>query len=64
MKIGFTVPVIYTLLSAFGALLFILATAGGYYTGVERVGGAIWVFLLLMIILMPAVAAWRGGKKN
>jgi hypothetical protein len=64
MKKVFTIPVIYTLLSATGAALFLLATGGNEYTMVDRVGGALWVFLLSMIILMPAVAAWRSGKKG
>ena len=46
---------IYTGTSLLAAVLFILATLGGNYTQVERLGGAAWVFLLSMIILMPVV---------
>ncbi|MGI2336721.1 MAG: hypothetical protein ACRKGH_08820 [Dehalogenimonas sp.] len=49
--------VVYISLSLTGAALFLLATASGVYTAVERIGGAVWVFLLLMIVLMPAVTA-------
>jgi hypothetical protein len=35
--------------------LFIVATLGGNYTTVDRFGGAAWVFLLSMIILMPVI---------
>jgi hypothetical protein len=34
---------------------FILASLGGTYTAVEKIGGAIWVFILSTIILMPIV---------
>ncbi len=47
--------VIYTSLSLIAAGLFIVGTLGGKYTLVERIGGAAWVFLLSMIILMPLV---------
>jgi hypothetical protein len=47
--------VIYTGISLLTAGLFVVATLGGNYTAVERFGGAAWVFLLSMIILMPVV---------
>jgi hypothetical protein len=47
--------VIYTGISLLAAGLFIVATLGGKYTPVESFGGAAWVFLLCMIILMPIV---------
>ena len=46
---------IYTGISLLAAGLFILATMGGRYTPVDRFGGAAWVFLLCMIILMPII---------
>ncbi|MEL7562983.1 hypothetical protein [Dehalogenimonas sp. 4OHTPN] len=49
--------VIYTGLSLIAAALFLLATLFGEYTAVERIGGAVWVFMLSMIILMPAVTS-------
>lgn len=47
--------VIYTGLSLLLAGLFLLGTLSGEYRPVERIGGAAWVFLLAMIILMPLV---------
>lgn len=47
---------IYTSLSVIAAGLFLLATlVAGEYESVARFGGAAWVFLLAMIILMPVV---------
>lgn len=45
----------YTGISLLLALAFFLATGGGRYDSVARYGGAIWVFILAMIILMPAI---------
>lgn len=51
--------VVYTGLSAAGALTFFLITLlTGDYPWVARVGGAGWVFLLSMIILIPTVTPW------
>lgn len=47
--------VIYTGISLGAAGLFILATSGVQYTQVDSFGGAAWVFILCMIILMPVV---------
>ncbi|MDD5168260.1 MAG: hypothetical protein PHN75_05545 [Syntrophales bacterium] len=47
--------IIYTGLSLLAAGLFILVTMGSTYTLVDRFGGAAWVFLLCMIILMPVI---------
>lgn len=52
---GFVSAVIYTGISLAAAGLFLVATLSGEYTMVERIGGAVWVFLLLMIILMPII---------
>jgi len=50
---------IYTSISLAAALAFFLVTlTTGDYTWVARVGGAVWVFLLSMIILMPTVTPW------
>jgi len=49
--------VIYTCLSLLASALFVIATLGGEYTAVERAGGAVWVFSLSMIILMPVVTS-------
>ncbi|MBI2288115.1 MAG: hypothetical protein HYY41_05490 [Chloroflexi bacterium] len=52
---GLVSAIIYTGISLVDASLFLLATLAGKYTAVERIGGAAWVFLLSMIILMPIV---------
>lgn len=50
---------IYTTLSLAGALAFLLVTLlTGDYTWVARLGGASWVFLISMIIMMPTVTPW------
>ena len=47
---------IYSGLAALGAGAFLLVTVlTGDYSWVSRIGGAIWIFLLSMIILMPTV---------
>jgi len=49
----------YTGVSLAGALAFVLVTVfTGDYTWIARLGGAGWVFLLSMIILMPTLAPW------
>jgi hypothetical protein len=52
---NFISAAIYTGLSLLAAGLFLVATLTGQYSVVERMGGAAWVFLLSMIILMPVV---------
>jgi hypothetical protein len=47
---------IYSGLAALGAAAFLLVTVlTGDYSWVSRIGGAIWIFLLSMIILMPTI---------
>lgn len=46
---------IYLGISLLAAVLFILVTFTGDYTWVDRIGGAVWLFILLMIALMPIV---------
>jgi cytochrome c biogenesis protein CcdA len=60
---------IYTAVSLLGAAAFLAATTlRGDYDWVARLGGAGWVFLLLMIILMPTVTPWvkkrLGGRQG
>ncbi len=51
--------VIYASISVLGAALFIaVTTLTGDYNWVARLGGAGWVFLLAMIILMPTITPW------
>jgi len=60
---------VYTAISLLGAVAFLAATTlRGDYNWVARLGGAGWVFLLLMIILMPTVTPWVkkriGGRQG
>lgn len=61
-----TAALLYGGLSFLAAVAFLLVTTfTGDYPLVARYGGAAWVFLLLMIILMPVVIPWvqKRGKK-
>ena len=53
--IGLVSAAIYTGISLLAAGLFIVATLPSQYTSVDRFGGAAWVFILCMIILMPVI---------
>ncbi len=56
MSAGTIAAAIYTGLSLAVALVFLaITTAFGDYNWVARIGGAVWVFALCMIILMPTV---------
>lgn len=49
----------YSAISLLAAATFLAVTlTTGNYTWVARLGGAAWVFLLSMIILMPTVTPW------
>ena len=61
---GFISTVIYTGMSLAAAGLFLVATLAGEYTPVERIGGAGWVFLLSMIILMPIITPMVKKKRG
>lgn len=54
-KITTISAVIYTGISVVLALAFFAATGGSAYNTTARYGGAIWVFILAMIITMPVV---------
>lgn len=54
-KIGIISAIIYIGTALIISGLFLLGSLGGNYTLVERIGGAIWVFILSTIILMPIV---------
>jgi hypothetical protein len=59
---------LYTFASLTAAGLFLAATTlRGDYDWVARLGGAGWVFLLSMIILIPTVTPWvkkrLGGRQ-
>lgn len=56
MSAGAVSAAIYTGLSLAAGLIFLAVTlAFGDYDWVARIGGAIWIFALCMIILMPTV---------
>jgi hypothetical protein len=63
-KIDVISALIYTGIPAIISGIFLLATLTGHYTVVERIGGAVWVFLLSMIILMPLVIPRVKKKFN
>jgi len=59
MKPGIVAAIIYTGTALLGAGSFLTATTlSGDYDWVARLGGAGWVFLLSMIILMPTITPW------
>ncbi len=59
MSAGTTSAFVYTALASTAALGFFgLASVTGDHTWVARIGGAGWVFLLSMIILMPTITPW------
>jgi hypothetical protein len=67
MTPGRTSFVIYTTIALAAAGAFLAATTlRGDYDWVARLGGAAWVFLLSMIILMPTVTPWvkRLGRRQ
>lgn len=57
---------IYTGISLGMALLFLALTflTGKSYTPVARAGGAVWVFILTMIVTMPIVIPAVKNKGN
>jgi hypothetical protein len=55
MSAGAVAAALYTGLSLLAGLAFFLATLLGDYDWVARIGGALWVFALCMIILMPTI---------
>jgi len=58
-RASYVSAIIYTSIALLGAGAFLAATTlGGHYDWVARLGGAGWVFLLSMIILMPTVTPW------
>jgi hypothetical protein len=59
MKPGIVAAIIYTSVALLGAGSFLATTIlSGDYDWVARFGGAGWVFLLSMIILMPTITPW------
>jgi hypothetical protein len=64
MSTGAVAAVLYTGVSLLAALAFLIATLFGDYDWVARVGGATWIFLLCMIILMPIIIPWVRERMN
>jgi len=52
---AFISALIYTGISLLAAGLFFAGTYTGEFKLTEKIGGAIWVFILSMIILMPVI---------
>ena len=52
----------YMLTSGGLALLFAVLTLGDKYTTVARIGGAVWIFLLGLIVTMPIFIPWAKKK--
>ncbi len=50
--------VVYTGISLGIAILFFVAASALGYSVMARVGGAVWVFLLSMIVSMPIVTSY------
>jgi cytochrome c biogenesis protein CcdA len=61
---GAVAAALYTSLSLLASLAFFLATLFGNYDWVARIGGALWVFALCMIILMPTITPWVRERMN
>ena len=50
---------LYTAVSALAAGIFFAVTVlSGDHSWVARVGGSVWLFMLIMIIMMPTVTPW------
>ena len=59
MRPGMIAAIICTSIAIIGAGSFLAVTiVSGNYDWVARLGGAGWVFLLSMIILLPTVTPW------
>jgi len=64
MSAGAIAAALYAGLSLLAGLAFFLATLLGDYDWVARIGGAIWVFALCMIILMPTITPFIRERMN
>jgi Flp pilus assembly protein TadB len=60
---GRAAALIYIAASFLAALAFwLVTTLTGHYPAVARFGGALWIFILLMIVLMPVVIPWMRRR--
>jgi type IV secretory pathway TrbD component len=65
MSAGAIAAAIYTGISLAAGLGFVAVTiAFGDYDWVARIGGAVWVFALCMIILMPTATPLVRDRMN
>ena len=63
MTAGRISALVYTTIALAASGTFLAVTTfTGDYTWVARLGGAGWVFLLSMIILMPTVTPWLKSR--
>lgn len=63
MNTNLTAAFIYTGISVLAAGAFLAVTLlTGDYNWTARIGGAFWMWLLSMIILMPLVIPWARGR--
>ena len=58
VRVGFLSALIYTGIAVTFSAVFLAVTLAGDYSWVARIGGAGWVFLLSMIVLMPLVTTF------
>jgi len=63
-NVGLISALTYTGISVVIVAVFLLLTLLGNFTVIERIGGAVWVFILSMIILMPVVIPRVKKKIN
>jgi len=63
-NVGLISALTYTGISVVIVAVFLLLTLRGNFTVIERIGGAVWVFILSMIILMPVVIPRVKKKIN
>jgi O-antigen/teichoic acid export membrane protein len=57
-RVGLSSALTYAPISLAAAGIFLAITLNGDYTWVARVGGAVWVFILSMIISMPLITSY------
>jgi len=60
---GLAAAATYFSIALAAAVIFLAITLAGRYTWIARLGGAAWVFLLAVIILMPPVISHYKRKR-
>lgn len=63
-RIGLTSALIYAPISLAAAGIFFAVTVTGDYSWVTRIGGAVWILLLSLIISMPLVTSFVKKRSN